>query len=54
MRYSITIQKYIWADSDSEAIEQIKELIKESENDCKVISLVESEFGKVNQREIKL
>jgi len=58
MRYIATVNFYIYAKTDKEAKEQVKNMrdfiAKRDDNQAKVISLCEAKFGKIKKgREVK-
>lgn len=56
MRYVATIQFYIHADNDQEALNLAKSMSDEqrtkNDNDCSLISVVEQQFGTIGNRAI--
>jgi len=57
-RYVGILDLYLFAETDEEAIIQIKELAKkiaeEDDNRCGVVDLVEQPIGTLNNRKIKI
>lgn len=57
-RYTVTVQMYVWAANDKEAIQEAKSIvedeIRENDNNCRLISVTENEFGSMPEREVKL
>jgi len=56
-RYVITLDAYIYADTDEEAVNQAADLVKKMnkkyDNDADVVSLHEQPFGTFESRKIK-
>lgn len=57
-RYTVTIDLYVYANTDNEAIKEAKKVIDTLENkdDCKVeiLSIYETNFGSLQSRELKI
>jgi len=53
-RYVGTIEMYVWAENDDQAIDNLSELCKEqrrlNNNDCSVVGLVEQPTGTLGNR----
>ena len=57
-RYTLTVDLYIYANTDDEAIKEAKKVIDTLENkdDCKaeILSIHETNFGSLQSRELKI
>ena len=57
-RYVVRTEFYVWAESDSDAINQAKEITRsqdqEKDDRCDVVKIVEQPFGSLTNREVVL
>jgi len=58
MRYVATVEMFVHADSDDEALSKMRELCESlshiDDNHCSITSIVEKKFGSFETREIKI
>ena len=56
-RYAVTIDLYVYAESDDKAIEQADDIAKymdlDNDNKASVVSIHEQQFGKLTNRKVK-
>ncbi len=57
-RYIAQVEIVIWANDDKEAIKDIngfcEKQVRDNDNDCQVIELVEQPFGTIGNRDVEI